>query len=243
MILKKKKYTQLFKDVEKHLNSQGIECELEFGNKVSKKQLDDFCENIDLPDDLREFYLEIGDGIELTYTTQFDGEEEYRSFWMFNLEYIEMNYEPSREALEEQLGWDISAKEKDNLNIAVNWIPFIDDVDASFICIDQKTNQIVFYRVYKDWSKPIVILAKDLYEFLHDWSLYCFSDPYAKNTKSFEAFNDFIDSNYDNKEKIFTWDPELFHQKLIRTKQNKKINLIWYFRFAPKPYRLSKTFY
>ena len=209
---------QTRENVTKHLKSLGIEYELKLGEKVTKKQLSEFSEIMNLPNDLQEFYLEVGDGLTLRYETQGKDEVHTHVFIIMSLEYMLENKEGTQEGLEESLNDSTSPQATKNLKKALNWIPFKDDLDGSYICSDPHNKEIVYYRVYKNWESPIVVIDKSFYDFFYNYSLFCFSDIYDNKTKDFNPFNSFLSQHCEYDKKTFKWSNQLFMEKLNRKK-------------------------
>ena len=219
MLFTQNKYLPIIKKVTKHLDSEGIKYELKLGDKVNKKELMEISKKIQLPKDLQDFYLEVGDGLYLRYETQSKDGVHPHFFIIMSLEYMLENKEGTLDSLEESLEESDSEKEKINLKRAINWIPFKDDLDGSYICSDPINNEIVHYRIYKNWETPITVIDKSFYNFFYNWSLYCFSDMYDQNNKTFTPFNSFISKYCDHENNKFKWSDKIFIKKLNRNKK------------------------
>ncbi len=184
-------YRALFSAVQKHAESNDAQCTLEFGGHVTPAQIlaAENRMNVSLPDDLKLFYFQTGNGLSLRWKTK-KNDGPFANLEFPALEALTNLYHEERGALyskerAEEYGFpytDDPELAKQTAARMWHWLPLLSEGNGDTICLDlsQAGNPVLFNA--HDWLDGGTgnnghRLAKNLSEFLLNWGSNCFQFP------------------------------------------------------------------
>ena len=185
---------QLIETVRKHVEAQGIECEIETKSLVEHEAISqaESKMKISLPNELREFYRTVGDGLEMSWESNPNNlREPFTGLEIPSLDYLVSMYLGWREIwlytpeAAEEYGFPHTKDPELAKRTAARmweWLPVIEEGNGDILCLDlsQERCPVVFNK--HDWLDGGTgdnghRMAADFRSFLIAWASVCFQFP------------------------------------------------------------------
>jgi cell wall assembly regulator SMI1 len=187
-------YNSLFDTVRRHLDRQGVACEIEAGKPATNKVLTkaETKMKIRLPAELRAFYQIIGDGFSLWWQADADDlKKPFGSLQVPTLSYLARMYVDWRKTSlysqekAEKYGFPYTkdpALAKRTAARMWHWLPVIEEGNGDLICQDLSDPSCPVIFNQHDWLDGGTgdnghFLAPNWWAFLRDWGRVCFQYP------------------------------------------------------------------
>ncbi|MFT7618438.1 MAG: hypothetical protein ACI97A_002081 [Planctomycetota bacterium] len=184
-------YKKIFEDVARFVRTKGIEVDIDFGPKLTKKDIVKARKRsyVPLPEGLIEFLEEIGDGVEFFWTS--DDEAEDGTFTNIQIDSLEdivdqnleqMDFAPEWVANYEFDGCADPVLAKKTAARMRNWIHFHAEGNGDSFALETHVapSPVVYNQMaWMDAGTGDngLILGQSLFEFFRDWSRVCFQFP------------------------------------------------------------------
>ncbi|MES2709201.1 MAG: SMI1/KNR4 family protein [Verrucomicrobiota bacterium] len=202
-----------------HLVKIGIEPAIREGRPVSEEELTLMEQRIQfpLPDELKAYLAELGDGFSLSYSAEpITGKPEDVFWWCISfLSDIEGDFQAIRhDMLFNANGGGHSCKTEaciEESRRRLNWIPIFGIGGGGYtFCIDAGAGGAIRYHDIRmgDHYFPSVHLADGLDDWMRNWSRYCFSQPHEKHEGG--GGHCFLESYCWEMDGRFDWSPSRF---------------------------------
>lgn len=202
-----------------HLRGIGIEPEIRRGRPVTNQDLDEAEEEmgIPLPDELRQYLIEMGDGFQWGYSVKsIIGNDGPEFFWWYIdcvedivSDYLSMREEMERNASGESDSCNTDACREESRR-RMSWVPVSGVGGGGYtLCVDANEGggEIRYHDIRMgDGHFPSIRLALSIDDWMAKWSRFCFSEPLWDGT---DKHGDLVSYCWE-KEGTFDWDASKF---------------------------------
>jgi SMI1 / KNR4 family (SUKH-1) len=219
-------YNSIFDDVSQFLAERGVSVVRSDGELLSPSEISEFEAELGLrlPQDLKRYLSEVGDGFSIQYEWPSEYGIELFDWSIAPMEEVLAERDEAKEILEaiisgegSDFGFeDVSPEQIAAARQRLGWLPLYGLGEGGYVFALDSSNEpppIRFFDIHYGAVAPVsssLILAPSFTDWIRNWSRFCFSKP-APSGKPYE-FSTFAES----RSGLFNWAPENFLAALDR---------------------------